>query len=161
MHISCVQACTYHACKQVRIMHASMYVSCMHTSMYACNRECMQSCMHVWACTRMPNSMLCMPCIMHVHEKRFQKNRRRKPPFSFACEKHARACMDMNVQNVWTLMSKRNSWCKRKKCMIKQLRKIYYACGSMLACPTMTCHGARMRHAMRDMYAYATINLTC
>ena len=28
--------------------------------------------------------------------------------------------------------------------MLIKLRKSYYACGSMLACPTMPCHGARM-----------------
>ena len=165
MHVcmyACMYACT-HACMHVR-MHVCMS-ACMHTCMYhACKRACMQSCMHA-----------CMSMYAHAgkhdvywhgmhHACTCEKNPDKLGGESHRFHVHAksmRACVDMNVQNPWTFMLKRKSCYKLYQCMAMKLRKSYYACGSMMACPTMPCHGARMRHAMRDMYACATINITC
>ena len=152
-----------HAC-----MHARRHVcmsACMHTRMYhACKRACMQSCMH--ACMSMYAHA--GKHVMHWHGMHHactcEKNPDKLGGESHRFHVHAksmRACVDMNVQNPWTFMLKRKSCYKLYQCMAMKLRKSYYACGSMMACPTMPCHGARMRHAMRDMYACATINITC
>ena len=145
-----MNTCMYHACMQ----------ACMHAIVHACNRACMyeHACMsmnthaekhathsmhHACTCGKIPDKLGGESHRFHVHAKSM------------------RACVDMNVQNPWTFMLKRKSCYKLYQCMAMKLRKSYYACGSMMACPTMPCHGARMRHAMRDMYACATINITC
>ena len=73
-----IHACIMHACKHVCMQ------SCVHAIVHACMS------MHVWAWTRMPKSMLRIPCIMHAHAENSRQIGRRKPPFSCACEKHAR-----------------------------------------------------------------------
>ena len=64
---ACMHACIMHAC----IMHACVH-ACMQSCMHAIVHACMS--MHVWAWTRMPKSMLRIPCIMHAHAEKFQTN---------------------------------------------------------------------------------------
>ena len=169
MHVS-IQVCTHvrmYACTHVR-MYACTHVcirACMHARMYACEHVCMHE--HVHACrartTQRIKTMQSMACTILVHEEKFQKNWVSK---ATVCMRMRKACARMHA-STWTFrMSERSC---RKELHARNERnawgnnyeKNFYACGSMLACPTMPCHGARMRHATCDMYVCATINLTC
>ena len=78
-------ACTY-ACMHV-CMHAYVHVSCMQTCMHAIMHACMHE--HVCACRKACYALAWHASCMHMRKKSRQIGRR-KPPFSCACEKHAR-----------------------------------------------------------------------
>ena len=131
---ACIHACTMHACKHVCMQ------SCMHAIVRACNRACMyeHACMsmnthaekhathsmhHACTCGKIPDKLGGESHRFHVHAS---TSTSKIPGCSCRKENHAR-----NYTNACYFE-------------VMKLRKSYYACGSMLACPTMPCHGARM-----------------
>ena len=98
---------------------------------------------------------------MNAHAKKFQTNWAAKATSFMCMRKHARMrrherpeSLDVHVEKkimLEIIPTHVNETTKKLLCMRKHDSMPYHAMP----------YGARMRHAMRDMYACATINITC